>query len=766
MLRLFFVFLFVGMSFSSFSQNVFDIGVLQIEIFFNEPNWDDSLDIYYANNNGERLIADSILIDGLKDDNVGIKYKGNSSYNNNNIKNPMNIKLDYINNGQSIDGYNVLKLSNGFRDPSFVREVLSYEIAREYMPAPKATYANVFVDGTLIGLYTCIQSIDDDFTNEQFYERNGPFFKAENTGFSVPGCMGSLGILEHYLDTNCYQRAYEMQSSNDWEKLGNFLDTLNNHFTEIESVMHIDRALWMMAFENLTVSLDGPINSIPHNFYLFQNNNGIFSTILWDMNMAFGTFTNGLPMPVSIADLQQLDIFHNSNDFSNKLTSQIFSNERYKRMYVAHMRTILNEFFVNGFYSSRATQLQQIIGSDVVSDPNTFYTYNEFVNNLNVSVGPNPITGITEIMSARIQYLQSLPEFTAAHPTITPLNTNSVLPYTSVNITAQISNSDYAYLGYRFKFADKFEKLQMFDDGQHGDGVAGDGVFGATINVDARDIQYYYYAENNDAGIFSPERAEKEYHQLAVVGGLVINEIMAANSTSVADQDGEYDDWVELYNGGANSINLSGFHLSDNESDLTKWSFPNVVIQPNNYLIIWCDTAGVTQSGLHTTYRLSADQEEVYLSDPSGNVIDAVHYVNMISNKGYARVPNGSGPMRYQDHTYGLNNQPIIAESFDCLGTSCINPGTGLGLYSSLSACQVACITSGLEEKESKILIYPNPSRDYINILGDLEEFNIFNMVGKKIFSGSKTGIIDIRDWESGVYFLKSEDYVVKILKK
>ncbi len=188
MKKLFLFFSLIFIFSISFAQDVFDIGVRQIEIFFNEPNWDDSLDIYYANNNGQRLIADSILIDGLLDEDVGIKYKGNSSYNTSNIKNPMNIKLDYINNGQSINGYNVLKLSNGFRDPSFVREVLSYQIAREYMPAPKATYANVYIDGVLIGLYTCVQSIDDDFTNENFYERNGPFFKVENTGITVPGC--------------------------------------------------------------------------------------------------------------------------------------------------------------------------------------------------------------------------------------------------------------------------------------------------------------------------------------------------------------------------------------------------------------------------------------------------------------------------------------------------------------------------------------------------------------------------------------------------
>ncbi len=732
--KLFSFFFFTLSCFVSFSQDVFDIGVRQIEIFFNEPNWDDSLDIYYANNNGQRLIADSILIDGLLDEDVGIKYKGNSSYNVNNIKNPMNIKLDYINNGQSIDGYNVLKLSNGFRDPSLIREVLSYEIARNYMPAPKATYANVFVDGVYIGLYTCVQSIDDDFTNEQFYERNGPFFKVENTGVSIPGCIGLLGILEYYSDTNCYQRAYEMQSSNDWEKLGNFLDTLNNHFAEVETVMDLDRALWMMAFENLTVCLDGPINSIPHNFYLFQDNNGRFSPVLWDMNMAFGTFTNGLPTPIQNSDLQELDIFHNSTNNQNRLTSQIFSSDRYKRMYVAHMRTILNEQFTTNSYSSRALALQLLIDSDVSSDPNTFYSYAEFISNTSNTVGN--IIGLSELMSDRISFLQALPDFIAAPPVVSAISSNptTVLPHSTVSITASITNSNYAYLAYRFKFSDKFQKIEMHDDGNHGDGVAGDGIFGATIDVDARDVQYYIYTENTNAGVFSPERAEHEFHQLAVVSSLVINEIMASNFSEVSDQDGEFDDWVELYNGGSTAVNLSGFYLSDNEYILDKWTFPNITIQPNDYLIIWCDTAGGTQSGLHTTYRLSSDQEEVYLTDPSGAVLDAVHYVNMPTDVAYARVPNGTGIMMHQAQTYDATNQST---------NSIIDKSHG-----------------------SVLRAYPNPSNSRIYILGAENYVSVFNIVGQKIYEAEDVFSIDINNWESGIYFINSGNKSVKIIKQ
>ena len=724
----------IYLPFLSFSQDVFDIGIRNIDIYFSQTNWDDSLDIYYANGLSKRLIADSILIDGVADQNVGIKYKGNSSYNVANVKNPMNIKLDYVNNGQSIDGYNVLKLSNGFRDPSFVREVLSYEMASEYMPSPKATYAKVTVNGTLIGLYTCVQSIDDDFTNENFYERKGPFFKVDNTGIIVPGCSGSLGILEYYSDTNCYQRAYEMESTDDWTELGNFLDTLNNHFTDVENVMDIDRTIWMMAFENLIVGLDGPINSIPHNFYLFKDNNGRFSPLLWDMNMAFGTFTNGLPNPVTNADLQELDIFHESTNSQNKLTTQIFSSDRYKRMYVAHIRTILNEQVVNNSYSTRALALQQLIDTEVNTDPNTFYSYTDFTDNTSTSVAN--IIGISELMIARASHLQALAEFTAVPPVVTNILTSptNVFPHTTINITAQISNSNYAYLGYRYTFADKFEKLQMYDDGMHGDGTAGDGVYGATINVDARDVQYYFYAENTDAGIFSPERAEKEYHQLPVLGGLVINEIMAGNVSAVPDQNGEYDDWVELYNGNNFSLNLNGYYLSDNENELTKWTFPNVTIPANGYLIVWCDTAGNSQTGLHTTYRLSADQEEVYLTDPTNTVIDAVHYVNMPSDKGFARVPNGTGPLQYQTHTYDATNQN----------------GTGIDNIN----------VSG------KMRVYPNPSNNRIYVLGATEGVSVFNMMGQEVFNKKQVKSIDISNWENGIYFVKSGNSVVKIIKQ
>jgi hypothetical protein len=209
---------------------------------------------------------------------------------------------------------------------------------------------------------------------------------------------------------------------------------------------------------------------------------------------------------------------------------------------------------------------------------------------------------------------------------------------------------------------------------------------------------------------------------------------MAANFSEVADQDGEYDDWVELYNGNSFSLNLSGYYLSDSENDLTKWTFPNVTIPANDYLIIWCDTAGGTQSGLHTTYRLSADQEEVYLTAPTGIVIDAVHYVNMPTDMGYARVPNGTGPLQYQTQTYDAANQN----------------GTGIANIN----------LSG------KMRVYPNPSNNRIYILGATESIAIFNMMGQKVYTDKKINSVDISSWKNGIYLVRSGNSVVKIIKQ
>ena len=203
------------LSWNSFSQNFYDVdNIREIKLYFTQPNWDHLLDSLYLDGLEERLLA-SVEIDGSMYDSIGVRYKGFSSVSINTVKNPFNIKLDYIDNNQNHEGFEKIKLSNVIKDPSFLREVLSYEIARDYIPSPRANFANVYVNDSLWGLYVNVEAINDKFTNKHFSTVNSPLFKCNPSGLNLqpsgnrlPKYTGGLGSRVtwggFYADANFY----------------------------------------------------------------------------------------------------------------------------------------------------------------------------------------------------------------------------------------------------------------------------------------------------------------------------------------------------------------------------------------------------------------------------------------------------------------------------------------------------------------------------------------------------------------------------------
>lgn len=147
---------------------------------------------------------------------------------------------------------------------------------------------------------------------------------------------------------------------------------------------------------------------------------------------------------------------------------------------------------------------------------------------------------------------------------------------------------------------------------------------------------------------------KKTYEQAPA--SVVINELMPVNSTTVADNYGQFDDWIELYNITNASINLSGYYLSDNKKKPSKWQFPlGTSIDGKGYLIIWCD-GDSTQFGLHTNFKLSSSGEDAVLSTPDLTVLDKISFPAQSQELTYSRVPNGTGSFRWQYPTFDSSN--------------------------------------------------------------------------------------------------------------
>lgn len=658
--------LFLFSSKNLFAQeNFYHIDTIQeIRINFEQSNWDHLLDSLYVDGEKDRLLA-QVIIDDVVLDSVGIRYKGFSSVSTDRTKNPFNIKLDYVKGNQKYDGIDKIKLSNVIQDPSFLREVLSYEIGRKYMPASRANFAKVYINDVYWGLYSNVEAVNKDFISQHYGSRDNAFFKCNPESLDFDGENSNLGNAPG-TDTTAYYPFYDMESDYGWTELYELIDILNENPADIESILNVDRTLWMHAFNYALVNFDSYIG-YAQNYYIYKDDNGRFNPVLWDLNQSFGSYrlTDASEYfdGFSIAQAKTIDpLLHYSSVsiYPRPLMRNLFENDTYRRMYIAHIRTIIEENFASQEYVTRAQYLQDLIENAVLADTNKFYSDNNFYDNLTSTVSDLvDYPGITDLMDARTAYFQNYPGYQGA-PTI------SNIEYTPQNIsvgdniwiTASVADVEDVVLAYRFGGHGLFQKINMLDDGSQNDGAANDGIFGIQISNVGNSIQYYIYAENADAGRFSPERAAYEYYLIQSnisAGDIVINEFMALNNTTAADEAGEYDDWIELYNTTSFDISTAGLYLSDEVDNPQKWALPDEVMSPDSYLIVWADS-DEDQGALHANFKLSGDGETLTLVDENTMMIDSITFGAQTDDRTTGRFPNGTGPFMDLPPTFfGVN---------------------------------------------------------------------------------------------------------------
>jgi hypothetical protein len=147
---------------------------------------------------------------------------------------------------------------------------------------------------------------------------------------------------------------------------------------------------------------------------------------------------------------------------------------------------------------------------------------------------------------------------------------------------------------------------------------------------------------------------------------LVLNEIMSSNAVTLADDDGDYEDWIEFYNFGNEPVSLEGYGLSDDFANPYRWVFPDVMIQPGEFMLVWASGKDRRNPGaaLHSNFSLSAGGEEIILTNAVGLMIDTLSPTPLTSDVSYGRVPDGQGVWRFF-------TEPTPNEA---------NQGTGYGL--------------------------------------------------------------------------------------
>jgi len=152
------------------------------------------------------------------------------------------------------------------------------------------------------------------------------------------------------------------------------------------------------------------------------------------------------------------------------------------------------------------------------------------------------------------------------------------------------------------------------------------GVTGNSIPVPAlmEGNSYYWVVDCVDtvAGTANGDLWTFNVLPASVATGVLISEFMAANHSTLTNAFGRTDDWIELRNNTASLFDLAGWHLTDDANNLTKWTFPSVLMSPGSYLVVWASGENtVTNGEIHTNFKLSAGGEYLALVRPDGITI-------------------------------------------------------------------------------------------------------------------------------------------------
>jgi spore coat protein CotH len=647
--------------------DLYDNSVLRtFFVDFEADDWEAEMAAFYRT---DVEIPANLTIDGKTYKNVGIRFRGNSSFFSlsDGQKRSLNIAVNLADDKQRIHGYKTLNLLNSHADSSFLRTVLFDRIARDFIPAPKANLVRVVINGQNWGVFINEQQVNSDFADEWFNERGGDRWK-------VPPDFSGGGALSYKTDNpEDYRRSYEIKSKDTeeaWKSLVDLCRTLKDIpdekiETELDGKLNIDRALWFLALDNIFGDGDGYF-SRGSDYYVYRDaRHGRFHMLPHDSNETFrlgggGEFgrgpggggrgrgpgggglagfnqpPRGNAPPQGEADSGgQSPVLH-ENESRLPVVSRLLGVPALRARYLAHVRTIATEWLDWKKLGPVFDAQHAMIFEDVKDDTRKLYSFDDFADARNAeSVGRGPgakAIGFKRFADARRNYLLSHPEIDRPLPAIQSVTTVKKMEAgkpidITIHATGGEAIADRVILYYSTGHESPFETAVI--------GSSEQGIYSARIPAQRGGTAVRYYVEaradaKTGTTVFYPNRAEagpltfKVTPDFADESTVIINEVLASNTRTLADPQGEFDDYVELHNVSDAAADLSGRYLTDSKSSLRKWAFPDgTKIPAGGFLIIWADEDGKASPGLHASFKLSQKGETVYLvdSDENGNVI-------------------------------------------------------------------------------------------------------------------------------------------------
>jgi spore coat protein CotH len=323
----------------------------------------------------ENYVAAELVYDGTTIGTIGVRLKGNSSFNevqrSGGTRYSLKLDFDRFDEGLTLYGHKKLNLNNGFKDPTMMRERIAYEVfASLELPASRTAYARVYINGDQLGFYTVVEQVDKRYLSERLGDDDGDLYKPERMTGSLAYRGASIDAYpDHNLKTN--------ETTSDHADLLRFVDLLNNTpDSELEGVLpeilDVDSFARYLAASTALTNLDS-YQGTGHNYYIyFHSQTGIATIIPWDLNEAFGAFRCQQSMGGDVTTFP-IDAPVCGAVDGKPLIDRVLTVPAFRASYEGYLATLIGGALEPGACAESISDIASLIGDAVVADPNSFY---------------------------------------------------------------------------------------------------------------------------------------------------------------------------------------------------------------------------------------------------------------------------------------------------------------------------------------------------------------------------------------------------------
>ena len=372
----------------TYGTHLFQEGtVSEINIEIEEADWQKLLENPLA----EEYYRADVTINGELMGNTAIRTKGNTSLtsvaNSDSDRYSFKLDFDYYDDNGNYHGLRKLCLNNNYGDNSNMREYICYQIMADMgLPVPQCGYSHITVNGEEWGLYLAVEAVDEVFLQTRFADATGDLYKPEGMGGTGADLVYRGDDISAYTNLNLKTNL----ESSDGSEIIALMKALESG-EGLEEVLDLENALKYIAANVALANFDSYLGGTTHNYYLYEEN-GVFSVIPWDLNLAFGGFGGSkvdIYEPASSGmgggpggKGGEMPVFGGSE--GKPLVDTLLADETYLAMYEGYLQEMTDTYLTEAYMAAKVMEIHDLIAPYVKQDATAFYSYEEFEQSCSV----------------------------------------------------------------------------------------------------------------------------------------------------------------------------------------------------------------------------------------------------------------------------------------------------------------------------------------------------------------------------------------------